>query len=150
MRRLVYAFVIRKPPKTGFLAADEAQLACTRTSKIITYILLYHQLLSCCMFKPRREKTLFCCMRTTKAQLLALSRKLPIGHTGADPGLLETGFRCMLAKLLILSRFLKCPVKTNDLIPLRPNYFIFIGYLIKAPQALHNTPPLLGAPKVIL
>ena len=54
-------------------------------------------------------------------------------HAGADPGFLERGFICIKVwglTLLILSHFfLNIPWKWNNLVSLRPKYFIFIGYL---------------------
>ena len=53
--------------------------------------------------------------------------------TGADPGFLGRGFICInwgwgrFADFI--SSFLNIPGKCNNLVSLRPNYFISIGYL---------------------
>ena len=55
-----------------------------------------------------------------------------ISTAGADPGFLERRFICIrvwVFALLILSFFFNVPWKWNNLVSLRPNYFIFIGYL---------------------
>ena len=52
--------------------------------------------------------------------------------TGAGPGFLERGFiciRCGIHFAEFISLFLNIPWKWNNLVWLRPNYFIFIRYL---------------------
>ena len=51
---------------------------------------------------------------------------------GAGPGFLDRGFICEKVGVRFadfISYFLNIPWKRNNLVSLRPNYFIFIGYL---------------------
>ena len=48
---------------------------------------------------------------------------------GADQGFLERGFMC-IKDVGFISFILNIPWKWNNLVSLRPNYFIFRGYLI--------------------
>ena len=61
-----------------------------------------------------------CCLwQITKTKLL---------NTGADPGFRERGFLCM-KKWRFALLFLNIVWKWNNLVSLKPNYFIFTGYL---------------------
>ena len=54
-------------------------------------------------------------------------------YAGADPGFLERGFICIemwgVGFVDFISFFLNIPWKCNNLVSVRPNYYIFIGYL---------------------
>ena len=70
-----------------------------------------------CLIQPALPHTLNVCMM----QVL-----------GVDPGFLEGGFRCEEEGVHFahfISFFLNIPWKWNNLVSLRPNYFIFMGYL---------------------
>ena len=74
----------------------------------------------------------------TKERLLSFKwLNFPGKHpdAGADQGFLERGFICTCIKVWVrfaefISFILNFPWKWNNLVSLRPNYFIFIGYLI--------------------
>ena len=62
----------------------------------------------------------------------------PVGFSGADPGALKRGVHVYNSVCVcggggrfadIISFFLNIPWKGNNLVSVRPNYFIFIGYL---------------------
>ena len=60
----------------------------------------------------------------------------------------STLFASILNLSVMLDNYLQ-QTTSADLI-FQMHFFLALKGLIKAPQALHNTPPLLGAPKVIL